>query len=269
MNFFKNMKIENKLFLISITAGVLAAVLAFYYFSNLEQNIKEKMEPVKVVSAARYIPAYTRLDKTMLKTLEIPKKMVNRANVIDIEKVEGKITLVPFIEDEPILENKLSKKGNELNIMLSTGLRAISISVDEETGVGFMIRPGDYVDVLLTFHDSDSSSGKGVLKTATILQDVKVIAVGSEITLDKKNTNYSSITLALTPEEAELLIFAKEKGKISFALRALGDRTKEKIKQISFADLIRQIKNYEKHEVTKKEMINKDINDDISKRGEE
>jgi len=266
---FKDMKIENKLLLISIAAGVLAAVLAFYYFSNLEQNIKEKMEPVKVVCAARYIPAYTRLEKTMLKTIEIPKKMVNMANVVDVEKVEGKITLVPFIEDEPILENKLSRKGNELNIMLSTGLRAISISVDEETGVGFMIRPGDYVDVLLTFQDSESSSGKGVLKTATILQDVKVIAVGSEITLDKKNTNYSSITLALMPEEAELLIFAKEKGKISFALRALGDRIKEKTKQMSFVDLIRQIKSYERQEEVKEEKINKNINEDILKRGEE
>lgn len=265
---FKEIKAENKLILVSIIAGIIAAVLFFYYFSNLEQNIKEKMEPVKVVAAAKYIPSYTRLEKEMLKTIEIPKKMVNNANILKAEKVEGKITLVPFIEDEPILENKLSRKGNELNVMIPTGLRAISVSVDEESGVGFMIRPGDYVDVLLTFQDSDTSSGKGVLKTATILQDVKVIAIGSEFSLDKKNTTYSSITLALMPEEAELLTFAKEKGKISFALRALGDRTKEKIKQVSFADLLKQIKSNEKQDDTKQNQTNNINSDEILKRGE-
>ncbi|MCX7699023.1 MAG: Flp pilus assembly protein CpaB [Candidatus Goldbacteria bacterium] len=265
----KNMKMENKLLLISIISGLIAAILAFYYFSNLENNIKEKMEPVKVIAAARYIPSYTRLEKEMLKTIEIPKKMVNKANVVDLEKIEGKITLVPFIEDEPILENKLSRKGNELNIMISTGLRAISISVDEESGVGFMIRPGDYVDVLLTFQDIDPITGKGTLKTATILQDIKVIATGTEFSLDKKNTNYSSITLALMPEEAELVTFAKEKGKISFALRALGDRTKEKIKPISFVDLMQQIKSYEKKEYINQNKKNNTDSYEIQKRGEE
>jgi len=262
---FKDIKIENKLLLISIATGVIAAILAFYYFSNLEQSIKDKMEPVKVIAAAKYIPSYTRLDKEMLKTIEIPKKMVNKANVTDAEKIEGKITLVPFIEDEPILENKISRKGNELNVVISTGLRAISVSVDEESGVGFMIRPGDYVDVLLTFRETEGASGKGVLKTATILQDVKVIAIGSDFSLDKKNTNYSSITLALMPEEAELLTFAKEKGKISFALRALGDRTKEKVKQISFADLLNQIKDNEKQSGIKE---NKSESNEMIKRGE-
>ncbi len=265
---FKNMKVENKLLLVSVFAGAIAAILAFYYFSTLEQNIKSKMEPVWVIAAAKYIPSYTRLEKEMLKIIEIPRKMVNKANVLDIEKIEGKITLVPFIEDEPILDNKLSRKGNELNVMIPTGLRAISLSVDEEAAVGFMIRPGDYVDVLLTFQDSDSITGKGMLKTATILQDVKVIAVGSEFSLDKKNTNYSSITLALMPEEAELLTFAREKGKISFVLRALGDRTKEKIKQISFADIIRQIKNNEKQDEMKQNKINNTDADEIRKRGE-
>jgi pilus assembly protein CpaB len=194
--------------------------------------------------------------------------MVNKANVMDIEKVEGKITLVPFIEDEPILENKLSRRGDELNVLISTGLRAISVSVDEESGVGFMIRPGDYVDVLLTFHDSDTSAGKGIMKTATILQDVKVIATGNEISLDKKNINYNSITLALMPEEAELLTFAKEKGKISFTLRPLGDRTKEKIKPASFTDLLQQIKNYEKQiDINQNKTNNSDL-EEIKKRGE-
>ncbi len=262
---FKDIKVENKLLLISIISGIIAAILAFYYFSTLEQSIKDKMEPVKVIAAAKYIPSYTRLDKEMLKTIEIPKKMVNKANIIDIEKVEGKITLVPFIEDEPILENKLSRKGNELNVMIPTGLRAISLSVDEESGVGYMIRPGDCVDVILTFHESDLTSARGILKTATILQDVKVIAVGTDFSPDKKNTNYTSITLALMPEEVELLIFAKEKGKISFSLRALGDRTKEKIKHVSFNDLLYQIKMNEKQSDIKD---NKPKSDDINKRGE-
>lgn len=265
----KNIKTENKLILISIIAGSAAAILSFYYFSGLEKNIKDKMEPVKVIAAVKYIPSYTRLEKEMLKTIEIPRKMINKANVFDIEKVVGKITLVPFIEDEPILENKLSRKGNELNVMISTGLRAISISVDEESGVGFMIRPGDYVDVLLTFRDSEIISGKGVLKTATILQDVKVIATGNEFSLDRKNTNYSSITLALMPEEAEVLTFAREKGRISFVLRALGDRTKEKIKQISFTDLLKQIRSNEKQEDIKQNKISDIGSDEILKRGEE
>jgi Flp pilus assembly protein CpaB len=57
---------------------------------------------------------------------------------------------------------------------------------------------------------------------------------------------YASVTLALTPEEAEILTFSKDKGRINLALRPLGDRTREKVKLASFNELVQQIKNIEK-----------------------
>ena len=130
----------------------------------------------------------------------------------------------------------------------------MTVSVDEESGVGFMIKPGDNVDILLTFETAENQ--RLFTATATILQSVKVIGVGANFKGNETQGDYNSVTLALTPEEAELLTFAKDKGRINLALRPLGDRVKENVRLASFNDLMKQIKSNEKsEEEIKKEYI--------------
>lgn len=245
MNFLKEMKTESKLMFLALACGLAAAALAYMLISGKEKNIMSSMEPVKVIAAAKYIPAWAKLDEAMVEYIEIPKKFVTKAHIIKFDKYIGQMAMAPFIEGEPLLANKLSGKGEELNVVIPTGLRAVSVAVDEESGVGYMIKPGDFVDVILTYYDAGLDGKKKNMVTATVLQDVRIVAVGQDFSFTKKSSSYGSVTIALTPSEAEVLIFAREKGKLSFTLRALGDRSKEKIKSAEFPELMKQIRKNE------------------------
>jgi len=253
-----NMKPEQRFLIIALAAGAAAAALGYFYISGMEQSMMAKMEPVKVLVAADYIPAYTELKKDMVEYSELPKNFITSAHVLDFEKAKNKITLVPFIKGEPIMINKISESSEELNTAIPTGMRAVSVAVDEQSSVDYMVKAGDYVDVVLTFEINENK--KVYTVTATILQSVRVIATGSDSSGTSKEGSYSAITLALTPEETELLIFAREKGRISFALRPVGDTTKEKIKLASINELINQIKANEKGD---EEKLKQEIKSDI------
>lgn len=241
---FGELKTETKLLLLAAGCGLAAAALAFLLITGKEKSIISSMEPVKVAAAVKYIPAWTKIDESMITFIEMPKKFVTGAHITKLEKYKGQMTVAPFIEGEPVLANKLAARGDELNSAIPTGLRAVSVAVDEESGVGYMIKPGDYVDVILIYQDQAAGNRKNMV-AATVLQDVRVVAVGQDFSLTKKNSSYSSVTLALTPEEAEVLVFAREKGKLSFTLRALGDRVKEKIGIAEFEQLMKQIRKNE------------------------
>ncbi len=244
---FKELKTETKLLLISLLSGLLAALLIYFFVSEKEKFILQKIEPVKVVVAAKYIPAWSEITEDMVDFADMPKNWVTDAHILDPKKALKKVAIGPFIKSEPILINKITERGEELNTAIPLGLRAVSVGVNEITGVSYMIKPGDYVDLILTYEDSREKK----LYTATILQAIKVIAVGNNFKMKGKEEIYSTVTFAVSPEEAEIITFAKEKGKINLALRPIGDRTVEKIRQVSFNDILNQIKKTEKGEEEK------------------
>ncbi|MEI7640919.1 MAG: Flp pilus assembly protein CpaB [bacterium] len=269
---FKNLKTEQKLLFGALGAGFLAMILAYVSLAFLENRIKAKMEPIKVITAAKYIPAWAEITENMVEFKEIPKNFLTSAHVTDFKKLKGQKTLVPFTQGEPILINKLTLRGESLNAAIPTGLRAVSVAVDEVSGVAYMIKAGDFVDILLTYEMNEEK--KTYTISATLLQAAQVIAVGTASSAGVTDASYSTVTLALTPEEAELLAFAKERGKITLALRPIGDMVKEKVKPVSFGEFIKQLKTIEKgEEEIKKSFIStrveaKPVTDAIEKRTE-
>lgn len=243
----KELKTETKLLLISLLSGLLAAFLIYFFINEKEKFILKKIEPVKVVVAAKYIPAWSEITEEMLDFADMPRNWVTDAHILNPKKAIKKVAVAPFIKGEPLLINKITERGEELNTAIPLGLRAVSIGVDDITGVSYMIKPGDYVDLLLTYEDVREKK----ICTATLLQAVKVIAIGNNFKIQEKENIYSTVTFAVTPEEAEIITFAREKGKISLALRPIGDKTVEKIRQVSFADLLNQIRKTEKGEEEK------------------
>ncbi len=239
MKFLAGINKEDRLILLSILCAVLAGVSAFAWLTWKEKNLLSGMQPVKVIAASKLIPSKSRIDAGMVEWMEIPKRYITAAHITDFKQAKGKLAIVPFIKGEPVLANKLMEEGEQLNTAIPDGMRAVSVSVNEETGVGFMIKAGDNVDVLVTMEIQEN--GKSKMITAAIIQAARVAAVGNEFNGSQKNEKYASVTLALTPEDAELLSFAREKGRVSLALRPVGDTVKGKTKMISFNDLVSRI----------------------------
>ncbi len=107
--------------------------------------------------------------------------------------------------------------------------RAISIPVDPVSSVTNLIQPNDNVDIIGTFRFPDVRGDTALdTVTLTILQDVKVLAVGNRwgpYALDPTGgRSYSTVTVQLLPEEVEMIIFASQKGKLSLSLRNYEDK---------------------------------------------
>ena len=117
-------------------------------------------------------------------------------------------------------------------------MRAISINVNGSASVSGMIKPNDHVDVIGTFNfpDDEGKIKRGDPVTCTILQNVLVLATGKDTSKSqtrelgmRTSGGYSTVTLEVTPREAEMLAFAEQiKGRLILTLRNRNDTSSEK-----------------------------------------
>lgn len=111
---------------------------------------------------------------------------------------------------------------NELSNNIPMGMRAVSISVDSVGSVTNLIRPGNRVDVIGTFRFPQMRGDQSYdTLTLTVLQNVEVLATGNQFNknIASRQRSYSTVTLSLKPKEAEMVVFASQKGKLQLILR--------------------------------------------------
>lgn len=121
-----------------------------------------------------------------------------------------------------------STKTKEM-LKISTNKRAISIAVDHVKGVSGLIRPGNIVDVIAYIPEN----AEGASKTEILLQEIKVLAVGSKTTADidpAVEFTYPSVTVEVTPEQAIAVATVSVKGSLTFMLRKTPDQESSKAK---------------------------------------
>lgn len=114
--------------------------------------------------------------------------------------------------------------------VLAPDSRAISIKVDEESGVSGLIRPGDHVDVVLTQVFEKADSARRAL-SETVLRNVRVIAIDQEIVQGggrpisgMAGKQAQTVSLELTQEQVKKVTVAKQIGTLSLAVRAAVDQ---------------------------------------------
>lgn len=210
----------------AIASALFSFLLALGYLKGKEHYLNSFQEPVSVVIAKKEITPGTLLDERVLELFQIPKRFVQPQAVQSVESAVGQIAAVPILEGEQIVGTKLLGLGSKggLAIRIPAGLRALTLEVDEVSGVAGLVRPNQFVDLIATF-DSESSG------TETIAQRILVLAIGQDVGAlpapieksEKSETLFQSkkntVTLALTPAQVQEVEFAKQKGKISLALR--------------------------------------------------
>jgi pilus assembly protein CpaB len=109
--------------------------------------------------------------------------------------------------------------------VLAPDSRAISIKVDEESGVSGLLRPGDYVDVVLTQVFEKADAARRAL-SETVLRKVRIIAIDQEIAQGGRSISATAgklpqtVSLELTPEQVKKVTVAKQLGTLSLAVRA-------------------------------------------------
>jgi pilus assembly protein CpaB len=203
---------------VSVGLAVVCAYGLYEFLRNVSPAEAAQLPPtVPVVVATRDLTFGTVLEKEHLKVVEYPEASVPKGAYSEIDSVMAQSNRVFLMEGEPVLASKLSAVGGGLSLRIPEAMRAISLSVNEVTGVNGFILPGDRVDVVVTI---DNAKGPGVAVTKTILQNVEVLASGSK-TENRRNQQITvqSITLVVEPKGAESLALALHQGQVHVILR--------------------------------------------------
>lgn len=238
-------------------AGLIAMLLINNYVQQQTEEAKKRAISAQknlstVVVAKQDIPAGTALKESLLKEETVYKDMLQPRVAISIDRVIDKITLAPISKGEQVLLNKISLSGQEgsLSMKVPSGKRAITIPVDNISSVGGMVRPGDHVDIVgMVPIPAVNAEGKQVTQMTTmpLFQDVLVLAVGQEFTSlpgakkEEKEASALVITLALSAQEANLVAFVQEQGKIRLILRSPGDTQVQPVAPASWDTLFRTV----------------------------
>jgi pilus assembly protein CpaB len=152
-----------------------------------------------------------------------------------IASFEGAVSRRAYRAGQPLLIGSLIKPGagGFLSAVLEPGKRAVSIAVNATSGNAGFIFPGDFVDVILVnqmkTRDPATGETKDFVFSNTFLEKARVVAVDQQLdNPENKAILAKTVTIEVTPKQAEAVQVATEMGKVSFALRSISDPTTKK-----------------------------------------
>lgn len=209
--------------LVPIALGILFAAIAAFmtlgYLKNASQApVEVGMATADVVVSTQDIERGEVLAIEHIKVVEWPQNAVPEDSYGSIEQAVGQIARVPIYANDPITGTKVIDSGSRsiLSMLIPPGRRAMSVKVNEVTGISGFVAPGSRIDVLL----SVGSQGEEEPRTRIVLQDIEVLAIAQNVEQrDNKPTVVSTVTLNLRPREAEALTLAGNEGSLQLVLR--------------------------------------------------
>jgi len=249
---------NRRAFVIAAVFGLIAAFLTLSYLKGAKSDDGgTSVATVGAVVATRDIPERTTIKEGMVEVRQISADARHNLALPDKAMAVGQTTRQSIAAGEQVLRNKIADGAQAVGFSANvpSGKRAVAISVNEVVATGGHIGVGDYVDVIGVFEVSDpnakntAASGQSdkpkPYVAVTLLQNIQVLAVAdkSEPTIQSGGNNSDkqakgqsqakSVTLALTPEQAEKTFLAEEIGTLRLALRPFGDDEQRKIAPVA------------------------------------
>lgn len=206
--------------------------------SKIEVDWRERYRPTPVVVAAAALPAGKVLSVEDLAKREMPAAYLPGGTlpVDEIATVIGQQLVIPLAAGDALSMAHLSGHGGQaLASRLLKGTRAVTVPVDEVSSQAGLVRPGDQVDLLLAEETSEGSVRCVTVKP--LLESLTVLATGAhqvdpargaDELLQRRaelGISYSTMTLDVTPEQAQQLALALRVGDLIPLLRGQGDAT--------------------------------------------
>ncbi|MCX7386873.1 MAG: Flp pilus assembly protein CpaB [Planctomycetales bacterium] len=192
----------------------------------ISQKPAEVVEKIQVLSAVADIQVGSRLDASNTTFVEVPAETAPAGAVTSLEEVAERSLKVPVVLGDWILKSKLTERG-EVGAVASIprGMAVVTIPVDATTSHSGMMRPGNRVDLLLSY--DDNSLGRTVKKMITVMEFVEIFAVDARIYgIDKEGDGQAkNISLLVEPEQGKIVNLAKKLGELHTMLRPNGDLT--------------------------------------------
>lgn len=226
---------RSKLWLLfTVVVGIVTSLLIGQYLKATQEVVAESKAVATVVVASQKIPQWTKITQNMLKTKQIPQKSLPEKALTDPIKVVGQYSTGEIIPEEVITSNRVAsdKTSSDLVYKIPAGYRAITIAIDSVQGVAGLMKPDNRVDILMTYSETSSPIQS---KTITLTQNSLVLAVGGGGAALKEGEPpppLENITIAVTPQEAEYIMWSETTGKMKLTLRPTSDKNKVDIKSV-------------------------------------
>jgi pilus assembly protein CpaB len=210
--------------LVAIVMGLAALWIGRNIIMNRQGVTASEGNLVEVIVANKDLEPGHLVTEQDLSTQRWPAGSVSKAIFTDEKAVVGRAVLTPVVKGQTMFENLLAERGSEggLTALVPDGMRAVAVEITEQSGVGGMLVPGCHVDVIATIHQQDSSD-----MARTIVENVKVQAVGQRLVRERvdgtKGEMVKTVTLIVTPKDAEAIELAGNSGKLRLVLRGAND----------------------------------------------
>jgi pilus assembly protein CpaB len=213
-----------------IVAGAIAAATGFLtlnYVSSVGRSDAAQAEPqLGILIAQKDIPARATIDVSMLRRVERRASQVEPGAVTDAHKAIGSLALVSLPAGSTITDSRIGRPQSvALAVVLKRGMRAVSIGIDRVKAVGGLIQPGDRVDVIAV----PPRVGDETPQARTIIYGALVLASGMQMESVSQPSpgpagdaaqNLTTVTLGVTPAQADLLATADVNATLRLALRS-------------------------------------------------
>jgi pilus assembly protein CpaB len=208
--------------LLAITSGLVAGYSVIQYLNQRPTSIiasDSRGATQPVVVAVRDLGLGQLITDDDVKVIEWPAGAVPTGYAGAPGEVVGRGVIEAIRANEPILESKLADSGMGAGLppLIPTGMRAVSVKVDEVIGVAGFVTPTTRVDVILTM----TPQGTKDPASKVILQNIQALAAGQEIRKNEEGEPMivAVVTVLVTLEQAEKLVLAANQGRIQMALR--------------------------------------------------
>jgi pilus assembly protein CpaB len=191
-----------------------------------------------ILVATRQLPVGTIVGPDSFRFQPWPTELVEKAYFLkdktDVNTLVGTVVRYPITAGQPLTQGALVHPDDRgfLAAALGAGMRAVTVKVSQEQGVGGFVFPGDRVDVVLAqtiaVEEGSSYPDKQIFTAETIVRNVRVLATDQRFDAEDETgktpvRTFGSVTLEATPEIAEKIAVAQDMGKLSLALRPLAE----------------------------------------------
>ncbi len=222
------MNVENRkqiaIIFLAVGLGLVASILTA---NHVQKSIKEETKALAREYEEKSIqPILQQVDMLTRAVQQLDQRQAQMQQQQAVAVAQGKQASAPT-------ETAVSS----LAIKTPPGKRALTLLVDSLSAVGGLIGPGDYVDIMahLTIPPPPNTNLQPDKLSGILFQNVQVLAVGTNIQSPgayetQQQSSVLTITFAVDPEEAGLLVFAQQNGKLQLALRSV-DESEAKILQ--------------------------------------
>jgi pilus assembly protein CpaB len=211
---------RSRLLMIGLVALALGGFVSLLVYKNLQsRNGAGSMAVADVIVAADDIQVGARIEEHDIRIAKFPPGDLPPGALTKRSQIMGHGVVVPIYRGEFFMPNRLAAEnaGSGLPSLIPPGMRAVSVRVNEVVSVAGFVTPGTRVDVLLT----GTPNGGAEPQTATVLQNVAVIAAGSKLERSATGEPQTTpvITLLVSPDDAQRLTLASAEGHIQLSLR--------------------------------------------------